>query len=86
MSKLLTMYKGCMTVVMVSGVPLVVDHETEYVTVDRNGYVTGWTDRPYFDEEEQTWSCFELYGEEWHLATISNPTKEAVETLIEVYP
>ncbi|QHJ74224.1 hypothetical protein VH12019_00305 [Vibrio phage VH1_2019] len=86
MSYLLSMNKGCSTVVMVSGVPLVVDHEIEYVTVDKNGYVTGWTDRPYFDEDDKTWSCYELYGEQWHLATIANPTLEAIETLIEVYP
>jgi len=85
MSKLFSMEKGVCTVVNVSGVPLVIDNDIEYVTVDSNGYVWGWSEaRPYFDEDEQTWSTFELYGEKWHLATIIDP--QDCDKLIEVYP
>ncbi|CAM0069857.1 hypothetical protein VPHK567_0071 [Vibrio phage K567] len=85
MSTLLNMGKGVYTVVNVSGIPLVIDHEIEYVTVDKNGEVHGWSEaRPYYDEDDQTWSTFELYGDKWHLATITDP--QDCGELIEVYP
>lgn len=85
MSTLLSLEKGCQVVVNVCGILLVVDHEIEYVTVDGNGYIHGWTEaRPYFDEREQEWSIFDLYGDKYHLATITAP--QDISTLIEVYP
>lgn len=84
MPTLLSLSKGTSVVVKVCGIELVVDHEIEYVTVDGNGYVHGWTEaRPYYDEDEQAWSTFELYGDKYHLATISDPID--IQELIEVY-
>ena len=86
MSYLISLEKCCRAVVNVGGVLLSVDRDIEYVTVERNGYVYGWSERPYFDEQDGEWNCFELYGEKWMLAIIANPSKEVIETLIEVYP
>lgn len=84
MPTLLLLSKGTSVVVKVCGIELVVDREIEYVTVDGNGYVHGWTEtRPYYDEDDQTWSTFELYGDKYHLAIISDPID--THELIEIY-
>lgn len=45
------------------GLILVVPSVIEYVTIDKNGKVEGWEDRPYFDEDQsETWSNFNSWG------------------------